>query len=689
MEKAEAGGRWFVPGEIDDLADGCRFDMSDWLDKPAGKHGFLRSVGGGLAFEDGTPFKIWGSNITEGCVHDWKAASSYARRMARFGMNAVRFHKFTWSHSGIVAKGGRSTDLDPAKADGMDRAFHEFKERGLYVAWSHVFGHQVTAADGLASGFVGDGAFSETANSYGLVNFAEDMQGLVIRLTVNLLTHENPYTGLRYCDDPALAIIELQNEDNIFWGVQEKADKVPHYRSLLNGMFCDWLEARYGGQDRLEGAWGPGALDEGESLGARNIYAHSNCHYLSPDRIRSDGVRKRRYLDCMLFLHETQNAYYRRYRDAIRSAGYKGVILASPWMAGEVGAPHFYNLRSDALIGPVDRHDYWCGGSWHMMKPGPFMHGAMVSSPGSGIIRRAAHRVEGVPFLMSEWMSTQPNEYLTEAPFIVAAYGMGLNGWSGSFSYAIDHVHNIYNANNPAHLYQYPALARMVHRGDVREAGHAALQEVDLEALAEGGEVPDPIPPHMAAVGKVGVRFRAGGGPSLVTAPTEPFIKGGEHRSSTGQLCWDAGGGGMIVVDTPGTAAVMGFVGDRAVKAGILSISKVANRFVNVILTGLGREALRESRGLLLTALARSRFTGMRYGDDGATLLEPGTLPFEVEGVDCEVTVEAAASGAAVYALDGNGRRAHEVAAARLGPEGVSFTISADHEACWYEVVLA
>ena len=31
-----------------------------------------------------------------------------------------------------------------------------------------------------------------------------------------LLTHKNPYTGLRYVEDPALAIVETHNEDCIF-----------------------------------------------------------------------------------------------------------------------------------------------------------------------------------------------------------------------------------------------------------------------------------------------------------------------------------------------------------------------------------------------------------------------------------------------------------------------------------------
>ena len=38
-----------------------------------------------------------------------------------------------------------------------------------------------------------------------------------------LLEHVNPYTGLAYKDDPALAILETHNEDSIFWHWTKKA----------------------------------------------------------------------------------------------------------------------------------------------------------------------------------------------------------------------------------------------------------------------------------------------------------------------------------------------------------------------------------------------------------------------------------------------------------------------------------
>ncbi len=52
---------------------------------------------------------------------------------------------------------------------------------------------------------------------FGSVNFAEGVQDLMIEMVVNLLQHKNPHTGRTYAEDPALAFIELQNEDDIFF----------------------------------------------------------------------------------------------------------------------------------------------------------------------------------------------------------------------------------------------------------------------------------------------------------------------------------------------------------------------------------------------------------------------------------------------------------------------------------------
>src|SRR5690606_13201929 len=102
--------------------------------------------------------------------------------------------------------------------------------------------------------------------------------------TVNMLNHVNPHTGLRYADDPALTFIELQNEDNIFWGaIEQTLKQTPTYRKLLCEKFSKWLHKKYGSAEELRRAWNNQGLSAGESLDDLTIYPKPNHGYFSSE----------------------------------------------------------------------------------------------------------------------------------------------------------------------------------------------------------------------------------------------------------------------------------------------------------------------------------------------------------------------------------------------------------------------
>ena len=73
-------------------------------EKPAGKHGFMKSEGGNFVFEDGTPVKFWGTNFNSGaCYPPKEQAPKIAKRLAMFGLNMVRFHQMEahWSRPNL------------------------------------------------------------------------------------------------------------------------------------------------------------------------------------------------------------------------------------------------------------------------------------------------------------------------------------------------------------------------------------------------------------------------------------------------------------------------------------------------------------------------------------------------------------------------------------------------------------
>jgi len=87
---------WFPFEPEDDFTGPSVIGMADWLDRPAGKHGFLQARGDRLVFEDGTPVKFWGTNVCNARVAPPKErAERLADRFAKYGVNLVRLHKFT------------------------------------------------------------------------------------------------------------------------------------------------------------------------------------------------------------------------------------------------------------------------------------------------------------------------------------------------------------------------------------------------------------------------------------------------------------------------------------------------------------------------------------------------------------------------------------------------------------------
>ncbi len=285
------------------------------------------------------------------------------------------------------------------------------------------------------------------------------------------------------------------------------------------------------------------------------------------------------------------------------------------------------------------------------------------------------------PFAFSEWMSLLPNEWTAEAAPIIAAYGMGLQGWDASYAYASNAPeisptvqatgHGVYNADAISQMGLYPALANMIYRGDVREAPTVALLNVqpdelkagklgfrqetiqDYDVKSFGGDVPS----EMLAVGKLAVNF-TNVESGAVTSGQEQYWDQAQKfvRSTTGQLHWHYGEKPFFTINTPGTQGMVGFTADSVHALQDVSM-RSDNLFAVVLLSSLDPSAgIADSPRLLLTTLARSRNTNMQYSAQGTELLEVGKAPVLLEPVDVHLKF---AEGAVfrVHVLDHGGHR--------------------------------
>ena len=95
---------------------------------------------------------------------------------------------------------------------------------------------------------------------------------------------------------------------------------------------------------------------------------------------------------------------------------------------------------SDAKFGMIDRHNYMGGASgntaWEL-RPGFDLNNiTMLFDPGSGMLSSGMQQVANRPFLLSEWLSIPPSEWAAADTVIIAAYGLGLQGWDMSYHFA-------------------------------------------------------------------------------------------------------------------------------------------------------------------------------------------------------------------------------------------------------------
>jgi hypothetical protein len=700
----------FHPG-IDHLAPSA-IGMADWLEKPAGKHGRIVMKDDKLLY-DGKEIKLWGLNLCySDCAPKKELADQRAALYAKYGVNAVRLHKYAdasgWA--GILSKDSVLA-FDPAKLDQMDYFVAKLKENGIYVKLSSNFTLKIGPGDRQAVPYFDE--FKDQGNGWkatehGSIFIAKELQELQIQQMVNLLQHKNPYTGLTYGEDPAISCIEMFNEDDALFGGIMNQMRRPTLRRRAGELFPAWLRKKYGSKEALLAAWGDKAFDSfgyerltGEKWEDNSVIPVGNPWYFDPAQLAgSQNYRKQRLIDTMVFLYGLQNEFYTRYQKAVRDAGYDGVMLASNWQAG-MGPGHYYNLHTDYQFGLIDRHNYFGGGNAQVIN-----NATMLRIPGSGSFSAGMQQVADRPFMLSEWIHVTPNEWSVEGPAILGAYAMGLQGWDVSYIFqnrdegkVSSKFKDQWQVDKPTVLGIFPFVARQVMRGDVKESALIIPRYVHLPSLAEGKlgftdtvtqqhDVKtfdsDKVPGRALAVGRCAIEFTD----SYQDTPQfdlSPYVKDGVYSSSTGQLQWHEGKtklDGFFTIDTAGTKAVVGFAQGQECVLGDVAITP-ESRFGAIYLTAAEPDQdIVGSQRLLVAAIARVRQAESKIFAD-TYILDKGKEQFVMEPVKATIVLKKAGE-ATVIPLDHNGVRTQK----RIPIDGGILSIdTARDQTPYYEIV--
>ena len=264
---------WFAWPYVDPQP-GSALDTSALNHKPAGAHGpVIVHDGVFVTSGDGQRIRFWGCNLSsnEAFPADAATAGRVARRLAAGGVNIARLHHLDnpWSvdSAGSLWKPGSQDriTLDPAQLDKLHRLVAALKAEGVYSNVNLKVSRTHTEADGFPASIAQLPAFLKRVDYFSRRHV--ELQKDYAR---RLLSVKNPYTGLSLVEDPAVAVIEINNENSLL-GMRTRdigagLHLLPEpFRGELTGMWNAWLAKRYSGKVALALAWERGATPAGES----------------------------------------------------------------------------------------------------------------------------------------------------------------------------------------------------------------------------------------------------------------------------------------------------------------------------------------------------------------------------------------------------------------------------------------
>jgi hypothetical protein len=699
---------WF-PAVFDDdaFSDRSVIDVSRTIEAPAGAHGFLKRSGADLKFERAKePIKFWGcgANLMFGQLSRGQLTQR-ARYLRKHGVNMVREHPLTGDLGPPI--GGQ---LDAKRLDDWDWWCAELKKNGIYMTWSVFYGNPIAETDGYDKELFQEldvvDAGKGLRNTYGVVNVEPVLQDLQLRYLEAVLKHKNPHTGLRPVDDPALAVVEFQNEDCIFFyfplNVLAEGKKWPRHSQRLRRRWFGWAKKAYGGEAGFKRAWG--SLLPGDNPGAGELQL-MGAHHLGGDgpQYEMTGQTKRAG-DFIRFLTELQRSFYEHREKELRALGFKAVTVTTAWRSGGPAADPA-NLYCDTAADMIDRHNYFGGGEGgHGIKAGKVNNESHLTQPGNGILSMGLYQVADRPFACTEWTQSPPNQWKAEAAPLVAFYGMCLQGWDASYHFTQSRARpgdgwpdlNSYVTDTPHYIGQFPALSLAVRNRHIKEGPAAAARHVRVEELFTGTDALKqdltgggydaktirgrPVTPVEAlAIGRVTVAF------DRAASKTEDLSRYWDTshkvvRSMTGELTWDYGRQ-VVTVGAPKTHAIVGRAGGQSFELPAVS-ARITTPFVSLIFTALDDQPLAQSRHVLITALARDTQTAARYNNDGTQLEQIGGPPLLLEPVQATVRLKGSAP-TAVNALDVYGVPTDQKVP--VGKDG-SFALSGIYQTYYYEI---
>lgn len=689
---AEAAAWAFEPAR-DGFSPEALLDLRDLNEEFAGEHGFVgRSTDGNdFALSDGTPVRFWAVNDA---AFD-KDLRRQARFLAKRGINMVRFH------CNITPTSGQLMDIDKADRDHLWRGVAAMKQQGIYVTYSPYWAGPARVKPDMGI------LDSAGAGNWGLLFFDAKLQAAYRHWLKLVLTETNTYTGIPLARDPALAIIEIQNEDSLlFWTSQAIKGSA---KKELRRQFGAFLHEKYGSLAQAAAAWkgaAPGADQDAPDDFARGEAALYLVWQLT-QHPGNEGSR-RRYADQMEFLTQTMYRFNRMVGEYLKKdLGCRQLVNAGNWRTADdltmLDAERWSYTANEVMA--VNRY---CTGAhegknngWAIVEGDRFTDESALLRPRE--LPLTLKQVAGFPMLVTESSWVPPLGYQSEGPFFVAAY-QSLTGIDAYYWFATgeEDWRQPGSANGfmpseakwvcatPMLMGQWPAAALLYRRGYLKQGEPVVHEERTMDDLwqrrrpiiaedpgydpnrdsarsTNGANPQQAVNPLAYLVGPVQVKY--GGDPARTrVVDLGPYIHADQRqvRSITGELTLDYGNG-VCRLDSPKAQGVTGFLNKNGVFHSADVEIRSTDEYATVLVVSMDGEPITKSKKILVQVGTTERPAGWRtkpidlQGHPGQEVISYGHAPWMIRRSHLAIIIANAKISRAVQ-LDANGMPVKEVA---------------------------
>ncbi len=710
-----AADSWAFEPKPDPFTNESLLDLRDLNEAYAGEHGFVRLSEDGMGFVrgDGKPIRFWSIIMTIKSRSIAKMTDEEVKRTYRFyakrGVNMVRL--FTEFH--VSKKGADIMDIDEKALEVFHRHLAAAREAGIYVTvcpyWSHFH---------VPSSWELEGATGK--HPKGLLFFNPRLQKAYKHWIRKAYTRVNPHTGLAVKDDPAVAILQVQNEDSMFFWTSQGIPK--QQMRILNTRYAGWLKERYGSLQDAVAAW-DGYKVKGDDLDAGVVQMVNGQAWTWEMTQEQTGGKAKRIRAQTEFIGRLQRGFYSDVGDYIRKElGCKSLTNASNWRTAS--AEHLGDLeRWTYTASDVAAINDYSGG----VHKGP--RAGWQINVGDKIVNRSMTRVPlnlptnrkqaaGMPMIVTESKWVFPNLYQTEGAFLGAAY-MSVTGVDSLYYTHMNGPEWLKDmragragkngqsplgkwwGNTPQEVGSFPANALLYRMCYLRQAEPVIVERRTLDSLFERER---PVITESATYDpnrdKVDKRSwdAAGGGPvsrlaylvgpvvaeyaakkselKLANLPKYIDTDAKIVRSKTGEVVIDYGKG-LCTINAPNAQGVAGFlkhVGGSFELTDVRILS--TNDYATLQVVAMDDKPIATSSKLLIQAGTVARPTGWTVRDitfehskkqvKGQQIVTTGKPPYRIAKTHATITIRNSVLGKAT-ALDAGGYPIKELPVERDG----------------------